>query len=123
MGTVEERLRILKMVEEGAISPDEGTKLLEALSAGSKTVSVSRGKGEARWLRVRVTDVDSARVTVNINVPMGLVRTGLKMGARFIPSDVDFDYQELINAIHDGETGKIVEVTSDDGEEIEVWLE
>jgi hypothetical protein len=60
MATTEERLKILKMIEEGKISADDGSKLLAALSAvprptGAAPAAAPPGGG-ARFLRVRVTD-------------------------------------------------------------------
>ena len=115
MGTAEERMRILKMLEEGTITADEATSLLQALSTGQA------GEGdqavparEARWLRVRITDMNTGASKVSINIPMGLVRTGLRMGMRFVPSDSNVDYQEIMNALQGGETGKIFEMTDEE---------
>ena len=66
MATAEERMRILKMIEEGKISAEEGAKLLSALSEsrrGPNPPMPPRMPGAARWLRVRVTD-GSYRVEV-----------------------------------------------------------
>ena len=125
MGTAEERLRILKMLEEGKITAAEATELLQALSTGRKNGNGTQRTGrEARWLRVRITDTDTGKSKVSINIPMGLVRTGIRMGARFIPSDSDVDYQDVMDAIQNGETGKIFEVIDEEqGEHIEIWAE
>lgn len=126
MGTSEERLRILQMIEEGQLSPEDGVKLLQALNVNKSTPPpVPRPANEARWLRVRITEAGGGQVKVNLNIPMGLVRTGIKLGARFIPQDAvaDFDYQGLVEAIESGEKGKIVELITDDDEQVEVWLE
>ena len=126
MGTAEERMRILKMLEDGTITADEATNLLQALSksragdGGGQTVP----EREARWLRVRITDMNTRESKVNINIPMGLVRTGIRMGMRFVPSDSDVDYHEIMDAINSGATGKIFEMTDEEqGEHIEIWAE
>lgn len=125
MGTAEERMRILKMLEEGTITAEDATRLLQALSAGRAGNGSKTATGrEARWLRVRITDTLTGESKVSINVPMGLVRTGVRMGARFVPSDADVDYQEIMNAIQGGETGKIFEMVDEEqGEKIEIWAE
>jgi len=94
MTTVEERMQILKMIEEGKISAEEGAKLLQALAGKSekRRTSSTLAGSEARWLRVRVTDLDTGRNTVNVNIPMSLVTVGLKMGARFAPDVEGLDY-------------------------------
>ncbi len=124
MATAEERLQILKMIEEGKISPEEGAKLLSALTS-QKTASGTAAVGtSARWFRVRVTDAETGKSKVNVNIPMGLVNVGVKMGARFIPDDADIDIEEIFEQIRSGAHGKIFEVYSDeDGEHVEIFIE
>ena len=43
--------------------------------------------GGARWFRVRVTDVRSGKVKVNVSLPMGLINFGLKLGAKYVPEE------------------------------------
>ena len=50
----EERLQILKMVQEGKVTAEEGARLLEAVEAPDTGVETSGQP--ARWLRIRVTD-------------------------------------------------------------------
>jgi len=125
MTSVEERMQILKMIEEGKISAEEGAKLLQALSAKSdRRKSAAPGDDEPRWLRVRVTDLDSGKNKVNVNIPMGLVNVGLKMGARFAPNVEGLDYDEITSAIKSGAQGKIVDVVDEeDGERVEIFIE
>jgi hypothetical protein len=124
MTSAEERMQILKMIEEGKISPEEGAKLLSALGTKSGSPSPTAGGAEARWFRVRVTDSESGRSKVNVNIPMGLVNVGMRMGARFIPEDADIDLEELFDQIRSGAHGKIVEVIDDEtGEHVEIFIE
>ncbi len=117
-------MRILKMLEEGTITAEDATRLLQAVSAGRTGGARTPTGREARWLRVRITDTITGESKVSINVPMGLVRTGIRMGARFIPSDSNVDYQEIMAAIQGGETGKILEVIDEEqGEKVEIWAE
>ena len=121
MTTAEERMKILDMVREGKISPEEGARLLQALQAGAKKTSGGR---EPRWLRVRVTDLQTNRTKVSVNIPMGLVSVGMRMGARFAPSNANFDYQGVMDAIKSGATGKIVDIEDqDESEHLEIWVE
>jgi hypothetical protein len=122
MATVEERMKILDMVREGKISPEEGTRLLQALQSGGK--KNSSDMRDPRWLRVRVTDIKTGRTKVNVNIPMSLVSVGIKMGARFAPTSSSFNYAEVMDAIKSGATGKIVDLEDqDDGERVEIWVE
>jgi hypothetical protein len=128
MATIEERMKILKMIEEGKITAEDGAKLLAALAESRKTPSAAMsltGTGsEARWFRVRVTDLASGKTKVNVNIPMGLVNVGIKMGARFAP-DLDAEQMEtLAEALKSGATGKLLDVTDEeDGEHVEIFVE
>jgi hypothetical protein len=119
----EERSRILQMISEGKITAEEGTRLLNALRGTSPSPQEPRA-GAARWFRVRVTDIVTGRTKVNVNLPLSLVKAGIKMGARFAPDMEELDWNELVIAIQEGASGKIVEVEDDeDGERVEVYVE
>ncbi len=127
MATAEERMQILKMIEEGKISAAEGAELLRALSKekGSQTATEPlKGASNPRWFRVRVTDMNSGRNKVNVNIPFGLVNVGLKMGARFAPEMEGVDFDELMEAVRSGKQGKVLDVTDDEGgERVEIFVE
>lgn len=128
MATVEERMKILKMVEEGKISAEDGAKLLAALSesrrAPSPPPTAPMAGGEARWFRVRVTDLATGKTKVNVNIPMGLVNVGIKMGARFAPGLEGEQMEAIAEALRSGATGKIIEATDEeDGERVEIFVE
>lgn len=126
MASTEERLRILKMIEEGKVSAEDGARLLEALSAAEQRRSTSEAPpNEApRWFRVRVTDLRTGRNKVNVNIPMGLVNVGMKMGARFAPDMEGVDLNQLTEMVKSGATGKLVEIEDEeDGERVEIFVE
>ncbi len=132
MATSDERLRILRMIQEGKITPEEGIQLMEALDAGNKNLGkrtppeppAPPAARSARYLRVRVTDTDSGKVRVNVRLPISVVTAGLKMGARFSPEVEGLDVGQLMEFVQSGETGKIVDVYDDeDGEHVEVFIE
>ncbi len=66
MATVEERMRVLKMIEEGKVSAEEGARLLAALDRSrqrDRTRQRRRGRrsapppdAEGRWIRLRISD-------------------------------------------------------------------
>jgi len=125
MVTHEERMRILRMVEEGKISPEEGARLLEALGSGKKTKRPEVAKRlQGRRLRVRVSDANG-KSKVNVNLPLRLVDVGLTIAERFLP-EVQFEgvAEALSEALSEGLTGKIADVVDEeDGEHVEVFIE
>ena len=125
MATSEERLQILKMIEDGKISAAEGAELIRALDQSKeKEQPPLRGTSQPRWFRVRVTDTDNGRHKININIPIGLVNVGMKMGARFTSEIEGFNYEEIAEAIRTGKQGKIVDYDNDDeSERVEIFIE
>ncbi|RMG95805.1 MAG: hypothetical protein D6706_11350 [Chloroflexi bacterium] len=125
MATKEERMQILKMIEEGKITASEGAELLRALEKETQNQPEPlKGSSQPRWFRVRITDNKTGRSKVNVNIPMGLVNVGIKMGARFVPDLNQVEYQKIIEAIRTGQQGKIIEVTDEErGERVEVFVE
>src|SRR5271157_1472880 len=126
MASSEERMKILKMIEEGKLSAEEGTRLLSALSNGSRLVSSAGGLAAsgAKWLRVRVTDVNTGRSKATVQIPIALIDAGMKIGAHFAPEIDGVDMTELMDALRTGMTGKIIDVTDDeDGEHVEIFVE
>jgi hypothetical protein len=121
----EERLKILKMLEEGKITPDEATALLRALDGGQRaTPGTAPLSSESRFLRVQVTDLDSGKTKVNVTIPIGLVNVGLRMAERFAPEFEGFDMEELEGLITSGAIGRMVEVVDEeDRERVEVYVE
>ena len=127
MANVEERMKILKMIEEGKISAEEGAKLLAALAEGRRSSldPAAPGRpGAPRTLRIRVTDMVSGRSKASVQIPLALVDAGMKIGAHFAPEVEGVDMTNVMDALCSGVTGKIIDVTDeDDGEHVEIFIE
>ncbi len=125
-GAKEERAQILQMVSEGKISAEEGVRLLKAIAAHERPERTKRATDalSRRWLRVRVFNMMTDKPQVNFSLPMGLVSLGLRLGAQFVPGLADIDMGELMTAVEEGTTGKILEVEDpEDGERVEIFIE
>ncbi|MDH7486296.1 MAG: hypothetical protein QHJ81_08445 [Anaerolineae bacterium] len=125
MTTTEERLRILKMIEDGVITAEEGARLLEALEeAGPKREPPHSEATPPRWFRVRVTDLRSGKAKANVNIPVGLVDVGLKIGARFRPDIEGLDFSTVAEALRRGVQGKICDIEdAQSSERVEIYVE
>jgi hypothetical protein len=126
MASSEERMKILKMIEEGKLSAEEGTKLLSALN-GPRMPAPPRPPGMPggpRWLRIRVTDVRTGRSKASVQIPLALVDAGMKIGAHFAPEVEGVNMSNVMEALRSGVTGKIIDVTDEeDGEHVEIYVE
>lgn len=123
-----EKLQILTMVKDGKISTEEGVKLLDALDNSGvdlgKNLNIS---SKAKWLKIRVFDPKDT-TKVNVTLPISLISIGVKLAGKFSPEFkeaglTESDMEEIFAAIKNGETGKIVEVDSEDGTKVEVIIE
>lgn len=149
-GYESERMQILRMVEQGQINAMEAAELLSALNSGkasqeslgdltasqaeeslemgepveTPTQSPTKPTGSARWFRVKVTDLNTGRAKVTVNLPIGLVNWGMKIGARYSPEVPNLDFDELSQIIQSGAEGKLVDVIDEeDGEHVEIFVD
>jgi hypothetical protein len=131
----EDRLKILKMLEEGKVDADEAARLLEALNGSEKP------SGKAKWLRVRVYDKDESKPKVKVNLPLSLIKVlsrfgKLKMGMpakvqeRLKEKGIDFDGEDLKDverlieeASEEGRLTIADVVDDEDGEKVEIYIE
>ena len=116
---MEEKMRILKMLEEGTITAEEASDLIEALqSTDTQTTLMAEKPYNKRMLRILV-DNESNGDKVTVQFPVGAVKKILKVTGKLpLPEErmQDFDLAELMEAINeclDEELdGDIVNVTS-----------
>jgi len=121
MSTTEERMTILRMIEQGKISPEEGARLLTALGQrGSESAAPRANYFDAsRMLRVRVTEIGTQRHKVDVALPVGLARLAL----RFIPASARVDVDAIEEAIDAGAGGLLTEVIDQEhGVRVEISL-
>ncbi len=90
-------------------------------------MQVQESEKAVKYLRVKVVDhAKEGRPAVNIKVPIGVVKWGMKMAQAFSPQmkDVNLDWDSIDAMIQEGETGNLVEVEDEaEHKTIEVWLE
>ncbi|MBF4509925.1 MAG: hypothetical protein ISP10_05595 [Aeromicrobium sp.] len=142
----EDRKRILGMLAEGKITAEEADLLLDSLGTPASEATPSRepmpsddwptgpsATGTPKFLYVKVTGKD----TVDVKVPLGLLRAGLKLTSLIPPQamdqisesmgehgmSIDFnnlkpeDIEELIQSLREME----INVHSADGDNIRVF--
>jgi len=120
----EERLRVLKMIQEGTISAEEGARLLDALESPSegsaRPESSGEPRGKGRFLHVRVYDSVTGREKVNMNIPIGLA----KMVSSLVPESQRQQLEsrgirldDLLRAVESGRIGKVADINDNDQDE------
>ena len=83
-------------------------------------------KPEKRVKSLRVRVVEDGHPTVNVKVPIGVAKWGMKMAQAFSPQmkEANLDWDSITAIIQEGEQGRIVEVEDEvDHKTVEVWME
>ncbi len=121
MATQEERLRILRLIEDGKISAEEGARLIEALGQAKNGGNPSslRAADRSRYIRIRVTDCITGHQKIALNIPAGLVHFGL----RFLPEEAGVHVDTIRKALDSGMSGCVVDLMDDGGQRIRVFVE
>lgn len=129
-----EKLKILKMVQEGKLNAEDSLELLNALE---ETTAKADSRAAGRFLRVRVNGHHAKKV--NVNIPLNLLKVASKLagfGMSFIPQEAreemekkgidltKLDIEELVDLIEQGlSDGKLVDIDVDDPEEGRIQVE
>ena len=134
-----ERKQVLEMLAEGKITAADADRLLDKLEGSSRSTGTTAGAAETatppagspKFLRVVVDAKDGE--TVNVRVPLFLVRTGIKLST-MLPSKVSrrmsekgidlsqlstLDGDALVHALRELQ----VDVDSDGGDKVRVFCE
>ncbi len=134
----EERLEILRLVENQTITAEEASRLLEALDRSDRSEREERGdqftvpfppgfpfppppaRG-GRSVRIRITDINEEQTKLNLVLPHPLLEAGLKMAKRFAPDQM-LEAREIRETIDEGFTGSILDILDGD-QRVEIILE
>jgi hypothetical protein len=127
MPTHEERLKILRLLEEGKITADQAVKLMEAVGPSPKEPAepghAPYTRRNPRWFRIHVSEVRSGKVLVDVRLPLTLVSAGVKLGAHFSPDVTGLDMDEIMKLIHSGAIGRVFEAEQAQNERVEIYIE
>ena len=118
-----DRSAVLNQLASGQLSADEAARLLrEPAPAQAETKA---GVPTAnRWLRIRITNLDTGRPKVNVNLPLAWVKWGLQIGAKHSPEIAGLDFNDILEQIQAGAQGKLIEVEdAEDGERVEIYVD
>ncbi len=120
-----QRLRILDMIADGKLSAEEGARLLETLKQPEESVLKHKPIAETvstGMVLVRVIEKVTENVLVNLRLPISLISTARKLGAKITSHDEKFDLSEFLTDLRSGHSGDIFRV---DGEKeiVEIVIE
>jgi citrate lyase gamma subunit len=137
---MEERMKILEMLAAGTINSEEANQLLSTLDKQKLVVEsesgieeknmgkfIKEGMGKVLYIRVKSADGDK----VSVNIPLAFIKAAMKAGnANAILNQSmkgnlaeTIDPEIILSSIESGFVGKIVDVKSADGDDVEIYIE
>lgn len=97
--------------------PEEAAMLKEAAPPANE------GRG-LRWFHVRVRNLETGKNKVTVNIPLPLVKIGLKIGRQFTPELEDLSWDNLSGLIRETEQGILVDVQDEESNEhVQVFID
>ncbi len=121
--SIEERNRILGMVESGQLTAAQAAELLDTfMPAYEQPIHQS----ENRTVRIWLTDMSTNRRKMNVTatLPVYLISTSLHLLARVVSQLNDNTIQHVIRAFEKGMTGRLIDVQDlEEGKRIEIFVE
>jgi hypothetical protein len=137
MSTNEKR-EILELLETGQIDAEEAARMLSGVSSGKpantpveepaegavESPETAKGNGKPSMFRVRVRRLDTGENKVSVNIPLRMLKLGLRLGGRFSPHLEGINMAELKEMMTDMESGMLVEVQDEESNEhVQVYLD
>lgn len=109
--TQRERFMILQMVQDGTISPDEGSRLLETVDRRERAKPAPEPPAApkpAKTVHIVITNAKGEK-EIDLNLPVALVDMGLNVASKFA-GDKLADVPNIRKIAESGFTGKLLDI-------------
>ena len=107
--------KILRLVAEGAISPEEADELLSRLDTSAEAGDDRSGRPEREGgRRLRIEVHEGGRRVVNLSVPINVA----SLAGSLLPGLSEEVGERIQSALRSGLRGPIVDVSGDDGDRV-----
>lgn len=121
---IDERLSIVARLEEGQITAQQATQLLEVVEEGVWTrLAPAEPGAEKRHVRIQVSEMGSGIMKSDLRIPVGLVSTLRHTEAHVSSELTHYDQAELKGKIALGAAGHNPQHLQDGDESIEITIE
>ena len=121
--SVDERNRILNMIESGQITAAQAAQLLDTLVPAFEQPV---GQMQNRTVRIWMTDMSTNRRKMNITatMPVYLISMSLRLLARLGSQLNDGTIQNVIRALEKDTTGRVLDLQDlEEGKRLEIFVE
>lgn len=94
------------------------------VSYKADTVSLPDNGSMPTWFRVRVRNLETGKNKVSVNIPVRMLKFGMRIGKRFTSELDDLNWNEIDSMVSNMQTGMLVEVQDEESNEhVQVFLE
>ena len=120
--------KILKMIESGVITSEDGQALIKVIdTAHRKFNEVNQGM-TGRFLHINVDSHDKEEEVIEINIPLNFARSVLKMG--FIQKQIkaqtrtgiELDLDEMIDLLNLDSIGDLITIDRNSAN-VRIWID
>lgn len=121
--------KILKMIESGVITSEDGQALIKVIDTAHRKVNEVNQGMTGRFLHINVDSHDKEEEEViEINIPLNLARSVLKMG--FIQKQIkaqtrtgiELDLDEMIDLLNLDSIGDLITIDSNSAN-VRIWID
>ena len=125
----EELIRVLKMIESGVITSEEGQKLIQVMQKSEQKVARVNSHPIGRFLRLDILSTEEGeKETVQLNFPLNLAKAVLKLGIvqkqlnSKVGENVNLDIEEILALIDSEVMGDLMTIDTKDAK-IRIWID
>ena len=120
--------KILKMIESGVITSEDGQALIKVIDTAQRKVNEVNQGMTGRFLHINVDSHDKEEEVIEINIPLNLARSVLKMG--FIQKQIkaqtrtgiEPDLDEMIDLLNLDSIGDLITIDRN-SVNVRIWID
>ena len=120
--------KILKMIESGVITSEDGQALIKVIDTVHRKVNEVNQGMTGRFLHINVDSHDKEEEVIEINIPLNLARSVLKMG--FIQKQIKVqtrtgiepDLDEMIDLLNLDSIGDLITIDRNSAN-VRIWID
>ena len=120
--------KILKMIESGVITSEDGQALIKVIDTAHRKVNEVNQGMTGRFLHINVDSHDKEEEVIEINIPLNLARSVLKMG--FIQKQIkaqtrtgiELDLDEMIDLLNLDSIGDLMTIDRNSAN-VRIWID
>lgn len=122
-------MKILEMVENGKLSPQDAAQLLKAIETADEVTQLKPYKRSSQMFKIQIISSDGDKVNVQIplefaKIAMRSQKQGLLLShAKMEKMNIDVDWDLIMQMIDDGVIGELVNIETSDGDVVRITIE